>query len=389
MLLTLSFIKRDSKDMKCDYVESCGGCKYNLSYDEQFDLKIFQNKELFSEFRIDSFDTFKSPPYFFRNRAEFRIFHQDGKIFYAMNSNEKKILPINECLIVNKTIFNIMPKLKDEIEKHTILKEKLFAIEFLSSNINDLSVTLIYHKKLDNSWEDYAKKIEQKLNISIIGRSRKQKIVLSKDYINEELNIKANNLEFNIKYKFFEGGFTQPNGFVNKKMIEWVLKNSKKTNFLVELYSGAGNFTLPLSKKFNNIIATEISKTSIKAAKENLKLNSIENIKFVRMSSEEFSEALKGVREFRRLKEQKITLFTLSFQLSTIFVDPPRAGLDEITLQIIKNFYQIIYISCNPITLKRDLKELVKTHKIIKFAFFDQFPYTSHIESGVILDRLN
>jgi len=374
--------------MKCDYVESCGGCKYDLSYDEQFDLKISQNKELFSEFRIDSFDTFKSPPYFFRNRAEFRIFHQDGKIFYAMNSNKKKILPIKECLIVNKTIFNIMPKLKDEIEKHNILKEKLFAIEFLSSNINDLVVTLIYHKRLDESWEKKAKEIEVKLNISIIGRSKKQKIVLSKDYINEELRFWFKDLGFRIKYKFYEGGFTQPNGFINEKMIEWVLKNSKETDFLVELYCGAGNFTLPLSKKFNNIIATEISKTSIKAAKENLKLNEINNIKFIRMSSEEFSEALKGIREFRRLKEQNISLLTINYNQSTIFVDPPRAGLDKVTLEIVKKFHQIIYISCNPITLKRDLKELVNTHKIIKFAFFDQFSYTPHLESGVILIKI-
>jgi tRNA (uracil-5-)-methyltransferase len=101
------------------------------------------------------------------------------------------------------------------------------------------------------------------------------------------------------------------------------------------------------------------------------------------MSSEEFVEALNSVREFRRLKD--INLKDYSF--STIFVDPPRSGLDETTRELVKNFDQVIYISCNPETLHRDLKELLKTHQILNFALFDQFSYSKHIESGVILKK--
>jgi tRNA (uracil-5-)-methyltransferase len=169
-------------------------------------------------------------------------------------------------------------------------------------------------------------------------------------------------------------------------MIKWIYDNISSGELLVELYCGSGNFTLPLSKKFINVIATEISKLSIKAANENKIINNINNIKFVRMSSKEFSEAMNKTREFKRLKEQNITLLPLNnYKNPTILVDPPRAGLDEITINILKNFSQIIYVSCNIITLKRDLKQLTKTYNIKKVAFFDQFAYSSHIETGVIL----
>lgn len=168
-------------------------------------------------------------------------------------------------------------------------------------------------------------------------------------------------------------------------MIEWVLGQIEKSDKdLCELYCGGGNFTIPLSQKFNKVLATEISKTSIKSALTNCSLNSISNIDFIRMSAEEFVEALESKREFNRLKDIDLK----SYNFETIFVDPPRAGLDDTTRALSKEFDTIIYISCNPETLHRDLEELTKTHKIINFALFDQFSYTEHIESGVILKRL-
>jgi tRNA (uracil-5-)-methyltransferase len=73
--------------------------------------------------------------------------------------------------------------------------------------------------------------------------------------------------------------------------------------------------------------------------------------------------------------------------LTTLFVDPPRAGLDDTTRALAQRFDQIIYISCNALTLQRDLSELIKTHTIKHFALFDQFAYTKHIECGVILEK--
>ncbi|MCT7534645.1 tRNA (uridine(54)-C5)-methyltransferase TrmA [Aliarcobacter cryaerophilus] len=374
--------------MNCKYFGSCASCTlYDKNYDEQLNYKIQREKNRFSNLTTCDFDIIKSNPKNFRNRAEFRVWwekdEQNNKdiLTYTMNDFKKEILKIDSCDIVSKDIKNLMPKLLTELEKSMILSFRLFAIEFLVSSTSDMLVTLIYHKKLEDEWINLAREIEQKLNIKIIGRSRKQKIVLSSDFINESLNI--NNQEF--KFAYEENGFTQPNTAVNIKMIEWVLNNIEKSNKdLCELYCGGGNFTIPLSKKFNKVLATEISKTSIKSALRNCALNNIENIDFIRMSSEEFVEALNEVRAFNRLKNIDLK----SYDFDTIFMDPPRSGLDDTTRALAKNFENIIYISCNPETLYRDLQELLKTHKIVRFALFDQFAFTEHIESGVILKKI-
>ncbi|MCT7542847.1 tRNA (uridine(54)-C5)-methyltransferase TrmA [Aliarcobacter cryaerophilus] len=374
--------------MNCKYFGSCASCTlYDKNYDEQLNYKIQREKNRFSNIVNCDFDIIKSTPKKFRNRAEFRVWwekdEQNNKdiLTYAMNDFNKEILKIDSCQIVNEDIKNLMPKLLTELEKSMILSFRLFAIEFLVSSTSDMLVTLIYHKKLEDEWISLARQIEQKLNIKIIGRSRKQKIVLSSDFINESLNI--NSQKF--KFAYEENGFTQPNTSVNIKMIEWVLNNIEKSNKdLCELYCGGGNFTIPLSKKFNKVLATEISKTSIKSALRNCALNNIENIDFIRMSSEEFVEALNEVRVFNRLKNIDLK----SYDFDTIFMDPPRSGLDDTTRALAKNFENIIYISCNPETLHRDLQELLKTHKIVRFALFDQFAFTEHIESGVILKKI-
>ena len=373
--------------MNCKYFGVCGSCTlFDKTYEEQLDFKIQREKERFSDFTNMEFDIIKSSEQAFRNRAEFRIWWEknenDKAVYsYAMSDFEKNILEIDSCQIVSSHIQEIMPKLIDELNSNHDLSHKLFAIEFLGSTTNDLLVTLIYHRKLEDSWNTLALKLESKLNIKILGRSRKQKIILNSDSINETLNI--NNQNF--KFAYQEGGFTQPNTNVNIKMIEWVLNNIEtSTADLCELYCGGGNFTIPLSTKFNKVLATEISKTSIKSALKNCELNNIEKIKFIRMSAEEFVQGLQEVRTFERLKDINLK----EYNFDTIFMDPPRSGLDDTTRSLAKDFENIIYISCNPETLHRDLEELLKTHKIVNFALFDQFAYTHHIESGIILKRL-
>lgn len=351
-------------------------------YSSQLNRKINLTKSNFATiFDLNYFDIFKSKIDNFRDRVEFRLWHSGDDLNYVMFDRDKNIVKIDRFEIASVVISNLMPKLLDRIKVSRNLKYKIFAVEFFSSSIGDILVTLIYHKKLDGNWSLKAKELAKELNISIIGRSRGQKVVIDREYINEKLKI--NDTIF--KYRIYEGSFTQPNSYINKKMIKWTLDNINSSKDLVELYCGVGNFTLPLSKKFNRVLATEISKTSIKSALENCKLNSILNIDFIRMSSEEFTDALNGVREFNRLKGIDLK----SYDFSTIFVDPPRAGLDFNTRELVLKFENIIYISCNQDTLKRDLEYLLKFFKVEKFAIFDQFPYTEHIESGVILKKIN
>jgi tRNA (uracil-5-)-methyltransferase len=109
----------------------------------------------------------------------------------------------------------------------------------------------------------------------------------------------------------------------------------------------------------------------------------VSNITFARLASEEMTEALNGKREFTRLKDIDLK----SYNFSTVLVDPPRAGLDEGTIALISNIDNIIYISCNPDTLARDLETLTQTHTVVEAAIYDQFPHTSHVESGVFLRK--
>jgi len=371
--------------MTCEYFGVCGSCNLGgLSYDEQLSKKIDIEKDRFKSLWDNDVDIIKSQDGAFRNRAEFRIWktfdeNDNYTLDYAMNDTEKNTLIIDSCTIVSDDISKLMPVLLKSLQEDADLNYKLFTIEFLSSTTSDMLVTLIYHRKLEENWNIKAKELEKKFGIKIIGRSRKQKVVLTNDCIEETLNINGDDFKFMYK----EGGFTQPNQNVNIQMIEWVLNNIDAKDDLCELYCGGGNFTIPLSKKFDKVIATEISKTSIKSAKENCALNGVENIDFIRMSSEEFVEARNKVREFIRMKDVNLD----DYNFSTIFLDPPRAGLDVTTTQLSQEFDNIIYISCNPVTLHRDLEELTKTHTIEKFAFFDQFAYSYHIESGVILKK--
>lgn len=373
--------------MNCNYFGICASCTlFDKTYEEQLNYKIQREKERFSNFTNIDFDIIKSKESNFRNRAEFRIWWEKGEnnkeiLSYAMNDFKKNILKINSCEMVSFHIKELMPKLIDELQNDLELSFKLFAVEFLGSSTKDMLVTLIYHKKLEESWIQKAKEIEKRLNIKIIGRSKKQRLVLTNDYINETLNISNQNFFF----AYEENGFTQPNTNVNIQMIEWVLKNTQNSSKdLCELYCGGGNFTIPLSTKFRKVLATEISKTSIKSALRNCSLNKIESISFIRMSAEDFVQALNKVRAFNRLKDINLD----DYEFDTIFMDPPRSGLDDTTRNLAKDFENIIYISCNPETLHRDLEELTKTHKIEKFALFDQFAFTNHIESGVILRKL-
>ncbi|MFT7002673.1 MAG: tRNA (uracil-5-)-methyltransferase [Sulfurimonas sp.] len=365
--------------MDCKYFGECGACRvYENGYEGQLNEKLELNRDRFLSFYKKDISVFKSPDSHYRSRSEFKIWHIEDEIHYGMNHlKDKSVVLVDDCPQVNKFIHALMPKLLVAIKEKEI-GFKLFGADFLSSNTGEIVVSLIYHRKLDVHWQEKATEIAKELGIYIIGRSRKQKIIVGQDYITESLSID----EQVYKFKYIENSFTQPNLKVNEKMISWALKSlSDCEGDLLELYCGAGNFTIAFAKKFNKVLATEISKPSINAAKENMLLNDVENIEFIRMSVEEFVQALDGEKEFNRMKEIDID----SYNINTIFVDPPRSGMDESSCRFTTRYDNILYISCNPETLVRDLEILGETHDVIDMALFDQFPYTHHVEMGVKL----
>ncbi|QEY25051.1 tRNA (uridine(54)-C5)-methyltransferase TrmA [Neisseria animalis] len=358
-----------------------------VTYQQQLNHKIEYLRDLFQDLDIPAIQVFESPEKHYRMRAEFRVWHEGDEIFYAMFERGQKasgasLVRCDQFEAADKAINALMPRLIDAVNSDERLKTRWYAVEFLSTLSGEMLVTMIYHKKLDDEWVEAARALQDKLGIFIIGRSRGQKVVLAQDFVTETLNVGGRDF----KYRQIEGGFTQPNAKVCEKMLAWACGAADGLGGdMLELYCGNGNFTLPLAQKFDKVLATEVSKTSVNAALWNIEANGNRNIKIARLSAEEFTEAYTQQRAFRRLQEQGIGLE--DYRFSTIFVDPPRAGVDVETLKLVAGFDNVIYVSCNPETLKENLAVLSQTHRIERMALFDQFPFTHHIESGVLLKR--
>ncbi|MBU2887155.1 tRNA (uridine(54)-C5)-methyltransferase TrmA [Gilvimarinus agarilyticus] len=350
------------------------------SYPAQLDEKLNKVRRLLSDTDIPEPEVYESPASGYRMRAEFKVWQEGSTAFYAMYKKGEYKTPylIEEFTPGYHRINELMPRLLAEINQSETLRKRLFQAEFLTTLAGETVITLIYHKKLDDAWHAEAEALTSLLSVSIIGRSRKQKVIIGRDYVIEKLSV----LGREYTYQQIESSFTQPNAVICQKMLTWAVEKSLDIGGdLLELYCGNGNFTLPLAQNFDKVLATEISKVSVNSALYNMRENNVENINVVRMSSEDFSQALDNVRPFRRLKDIALE----DYNFTTIFVDPPRAGLDEHTTEVAKRFQNIMYISCNPETMARDIQAMSASHKVVEFAVFDQFPFTDHIECGAVL----
>ncbi|GAA02995.1 tRNA (uridine(54)-C5)-methyltransferase TrmA [Photobacterium leiognathi] len=357
-------------------------------YQQQLDEKAERIQNIFADFDTPELEVFASPAEHYRMRAEFRVWHEGEDLFYIMfNQETREKYRVDQFPAASRLINDLMPMLVDAIKPIKALRHKLFQVDFLSTLSGEILVSMLYHRQLDDEWTAEAKQLKQRLNdegfkLNIIGRARKMKIVLDQDYVIEQLKINDRTLT----YKQVENSFTQPNGEVAQKMLEWAVDCTQDSEGdLLELYCGNGNFSLALAQNFERVLATELAKPSVDSAQYNIAVNNIDNVQIIRMSAEDFTDAMEGKREFRRLKEQNVDL--QSYNCNTIFVDPPRSGMDEGTCRMVQGYDRIMYISCNPETLKENLDILGETHRITRFALFDQFPYTHHMEAGVLLER--
>ena len=352
------------------------------AYATQLAAKVAQFKTDFAPFALPEPAIHPSAPQDYRLRAEFRMWHQNERVDYAMfdPAEPKRPIILDDFAAAAAPIRAAMPRLRAMLATSEALKNRLFQVNFLSTLSGELLITLIYHRLLDEAWEAAARALAAEMQVQLIGRSRKQKIVIGRDWLLEEFELNDRHL----RYQQLEGSFTQPNGNVNRQMLGWACQQAAGLGGdLLELYCGNGNFTVALAPSFKRVLATEVSKSSVQAAHYNLAANGIDNVTMVRMSSDEISAALAGVREFNRMKDVDLS----SYRFSTLFVDPPRSGLDAPTLELARGFEHILYISCNPQTLQENVAALHATHTLRAAAVFDQFPYTHHLECGLLLSR--
>ena len=355
------------------------------TYDAQLNEKEHRIIEQFQRFGVEQLEVFGSEPTHYRQRAEFRVWHEGDDLFHIMfDQATKEKIRVDTFDPAAPLIGDVMAAMIDNLKGCEILRRKLFQIDYLSTLSGEILVSLLYHKPLDEQWMTEIKALKSRLRkrfkIDFIGRARKQKEVLGEDFVTERLTVNGKELIF----QQVENSFTQPNAKVNIKMLEWAQALcAPLQNDLLELYCGNGNFSIALAGSFDKVLATEISKSSVHSAQYNISQNKVNNLDIIRMSSEEFTQAMNGERTFSRLEGIDLK----SYDCQTILVDPPRAGMDTLTCNLVANYENIIYISCNPDTLERDLDHLCKTHEAKRFAIFDQFPYTHHIESGVFLQK--
>ncbi|MEM6483520.1 MAG: tRNA (uridine(54)-C5)-methyltransferase TrmA [Pseudomonadota bacterium] len=351
---------------------------------ELFEQKCDRVESLLRPFGPPPASRIESPPTGYRVRAEFRLWHVQNDLQFVMfdPAAPSQPVPVTEFPQALSAVQSAMPVLLNTLRPDPELRRKVFQAEFLASRDGDLVITLAYHRKLQQEWRVRAPAITEQTDASLIGRSRKQKIVLGNEYIEEQFCV----ADRSFTMRAYEQSFVQPNAPVNEQMLNWVCSQARGSQKdLLELYCGNGNFTLPLAQCHRRILATEIAKSGTRAALENLAINEVRNVDLARLSATEVVEALTGEREFQRLKVLRQPL--RDFEFEAVLVDPPRQGLDDAACEFIQSFERIYYVSCNPDTLIKNLALLSNTHQIAAIAFFDQFPYTEHLETGLVLQH--
>ena len=348
-------------------------------YTSQFNKKESLFLSLFSKL-TENLDCYPSPISNFRTRAEFGVYVEDSINFTMVKNNQN--IYIDKLHICDEKINQIIKLLKENLINGTEIKKKLFQVEIQVSRNGEGMVTLIYHKSLDSNWIYEAKILSSKIEASVIGRSKKQKLVIGKDFVTETYTSKDQTININL----YEQCFSQPNPYICDQMLTWINERKKSDLHVTELHCGIGTFTTLLSKIYSTVLSTENSRPSIKALRKNLEFNRVQNVQFARLSGLETLEALNKKREFERLRHIDLT----SLKNDVLFLDPPRSGIDLMSLDLIKHlsFNKIIYLSCGFESFKSNLKELLTDYRVTKAAFFDQFPYTDLMETGVILKRL-
>ena len=221
------------------------------------------------------------------------------------------------------------------IDIYSLSQDDVGIINYLTSNISNLK-TVIFNDK----------------------------VIFGTGYIKEI----SNGLMFNCSSK----SFFQVNGMQAEKMYDEAIKLAKlkKDDMVLDLYCGTGTIGMILSSHVKKVIGVEIVEDAIINARENLRINDINNESFI------CGDASKVVS---KIKEK----------IDVLFVDPPRAGVDRKAIAIIKKMMsrKIVYISCNPVTMARDLSYLNDMYDIKKIVPFDMFPNTSHVECVCILER--
>ncbi len=336
-------------ESKCPYFKTCGGCNLlHMSYEDTLDYKLDKIKSILSLSKIDYKDinVIKNDnDYNYRNKIELKIV--DGKVGYYKKETHS-LVEIEKCIVAKDAINKLIKDIS-----HLNLKNALVTIR---CNYND--ELLIVIETNDDMLID-TKYLAS--NHKIVGIIFNDKVMYGESHFIDIINHSL----FQVSYD----AFFQVNPYVTSKMFKLLKENIPHSNVVLDLYAGVGTLGIVASKSAKKVYSIEIVENAIKDGLINAKMNKIDNIYFM-------------------LGDVAKVVYKINDKIDFIIVDPPRKGLDKNTINFLKNqkVESIIYISCDPMTLARDLKDLEDIYEIKEFNIMDMFSYTYHIESLVILN---
>ena len=330
---------------KCPYYNECGGCHIsNLKYFDQVSFKKDKVIDMFKRYLnidinprvIDSEKEFE-----YRNKITYQV--KNGKIgLVDINNN---FIEIDNCLLVSDRVNKLLGVLKNE-DLSMVTK-----IVIRECN-NGLILSITGDMNVDNL-------VSECLEIYINGVRR---------YSLEEGYLYIDNL----KYRVSDKSFFQINTGTIKRLYDEIVRygNFTGSERVIDLYCGVGSISLYVSRYVKSVLGIEIVKEAINDANYNKKINNIDNASFI-------------CSDVSKIIDKNI-------DGDILIVDPPRAGLDKHTREIINNanIKKIIYVSCDPMTLVRDIQELDK-YKLVEVSVVDMFPQTEHVECVSVLQRKN
>lgn len=346
----IKYIKRSSDFVSydCPFYEKCGGCHLGgLSYEQTLSYKKDRIQNILSRAGINN-DVFMVPndsPFNYRNKIELKMVN-DHLGFYEARSHD--VIELDTCKITKEAINKFIPELNN-MGLHN-------ADITVRCNFNDEILIAIKTKDDVTIKDDYSL-------YKVAG------IVLNGDtvYGDNKFLEKVNDLFFEVSYD----AFFQVNTFINEKLFN-IIKENASGDTVLDLYSGVGTLSLMASRSAKKVYAIEIVPNAVMNAIKNAKINNINNVHFILGDA---SEKIKMIED----------------NIDTIIVDPPRSGLDEFTINKIKELKpnKLIYISCETQKLSEDLKSLQDTFNVNKIYGLDMFSYTYHVETVCILERIN
>lgn len=348
-------IKNSSKrvDILCPYYDICGGCNMSsCSYDDELDYKVNNVIDIFRKNNIDVKPLIikSDSRYNYRNKITLQVCN--GVLgLYEENSN--KLVDIDKCLLVSREVNDVIKIINDNIDL-----KKCFKIVIRDTSTG---IMVIFNGLVNR--DEVIKCLGEKV-ISIYTYNGNYKLIYGEKYLYENIG--------KYRYRISPDSFFQVNKDTVIKLYDKVKEYAKNNNKgkLLDLYCGTGTIGIYLSEYFSEIIGVELNGQAIEDAKYNAKLNDINNVEYY-------------VGDVAKIINDRFTA-------DVIVIDPPRSGLNKITKEVILKIKpeKIVYVSCNSITLARDINDLKNEYCLIDMTLVDMFPNTYHVESLVVLERI-